>query len=28
VPALPISFDKIARMHKRVLANHFVSFAE
>ncbi len=27
-PILPISFDKVARMHKRVVVNHFVSFAE
>ena len=27
-PALPISFDKIRRMKRRVVANHFVSFAE
>ena len=27
-PALPISFDKVRRMKRRVLANHFVSFAE
>ena len=26
--ALPISFDKVRRMKRRVLANHFVSFAE
>lgn len=27
-PTLPVSFDKIRRMKRRVLANHFVSFAE
>jgi 5-methylcytosine-specific restriction protein B len=27
-PALPVSFDKIRRMKRRALANHFVSFAE
>lgn len=27
-PALPVSFDKIRRMKRRVVANHFVSFAE
>jgi hypothetical protein len=27
-PALPVSFDKIQRMTRRLRANHFVSFAE
>jgi hypothetical protein len=27
-PALPISFDKIKRMKRRVRSNHFVSYAE
>jgi 5-methylcytosine-specific restriction protein B len=27
-PELPVSFDKIARMYRRVMADHFVSFAE
>jgi 5-methylcytosine-specific restriction protein B len=27
-PMLPVSFDKIRRMKRRVVANHFVSFAE
>jgi 5-methylcytosine-specific restriction protein B len=28
VPALPLSFDKVRRMAKRLRENHFVSFAE